>query len=135
MPQQVDDFEAARKALGYRKIDLLSESAGTRLALIYAWRYPRSIHRSVMIGVNPPGHFLWYPKTTDEQIRRYARLCARDASCSKRTDDLAATLKRDAGRRSRPLLGPADPEEQRADRLVLRADGVVAGGSAALRRR
>src|SRR5204863_1719426 len=30
MPQQVDDFESARKALGYRKIDLLSESAGTR---------------------------------------------------------------------------------------------------------
>jgi RND superfamily putative drug exporter len=94
MPQQVDDFEAARKALGYRKIDLLSESAGTRLALIYAWRYPKSIHRSVLIGVNPPGHFLWYPKTTDEQIRRYARLCAEDASCSKRTDDLTATLKR-----------------------------------------
>ncbi len=38
-----------------------------------------------------------------------------------------------SGRRSRPLLGSADPEEQRADRLVLRADGVVAGGSAALR--
>ena len=36
--------------------------------MIYAWRYPKSIHRSVMIGVNPPGNFLWYPKTTDEQI-------------------------------------------------------------------
>jgi pimeloyl-ACP methyl ester carboxylesterase len=93
-PQQVDDFEAARKALGYRKIDLLSESAGTRAALIYAWRYPKSIHRSVMIGVNPPGHFLWYPQTTDQQIRRYAALCAQDPSCSARTDDLAATLKR-----------------------------------------
>src|SRR3954453_22287793 len=47
-----------------------------------------------MIGVNPPGHFLWYPKTTDGQIRRYARLCAYNRSCSERTDDLAATLKR-----------------------------------------
>ena len=26
--------------------------------MIYAWRYPKSIHRSVMIGVNPPGNFL-----------------------------------------------------------------------------
>jgi pimeloyl-ACP methyl ester carboxylesterase len=94
MPQQVDDFEAARHALGYGRIDLLSESAGTRTAMIYAWRYPRSIHRSVMIGVNPPGHFLWYPQTTDEQIRRYARICAHDSSCSKRTGDLAATLER-----------------------------------------
>jgi pimeloyl-ACP methyl ester carboxylesterase len=96
MTQQVDDLEAARKALGYKRIDLLSESAGTRLALIYAWRYPQSIHRSVLIGVNPPGHFLWDPATTDAQIRRYAALCAKDASCSKRTDDLAATLRKTA---------------------------------------
>ena len=33
---------------------------------------PESIHRSVMIGVNPPGNFLWDAKTTGEQIRRYA---------------------------------------------------------------
>ena len=48
--------------------------------MIYAWRYPKSIHRSVMIGVNPPGHFLWDPKTTDAQIQRYSRLCAQDAA-------------------------------------------------------
>ncbi len=82
LPQRVDDLEAARRALGYGRIDLLSESAGTRTAMIYAWRYPKSIHRSVMIGVNPPGHFLWDAKTTDEQIRRYAALCAEDESCS-----------------------------------------------------
>ena len=23
--------------------------------MIYSWRYPRSINRSVMIGANPPG--------------------------------------------------------------------------------
>jgi pimeloyl-ACP methyl ester carboxylesterase len=51
--QQVDDMEAARTALGYDRIDLLSESAGTRTAIIYSWRYPDSIHRSVMVGVNP----------------------------------------------------------------------------------
>jgi pimeloyl-ACP methyl ester carboxylesterase len=93
LPQRVDDLETARKALGYGRIDLISESVGTRTAMIYAWRYPNSIHRSLMIGVNPPGHFIWYPKTTDEQIGRYARLCAQDASCSKRTHDLATTLK------------------------------------------
>jgi pimeloyl-ACP methyl ester carboxylesterase len=91
--QQVDDFEAARKALGYEQVDLLSQSAGTRTAMIYAWRYPGSIHRSAMIGVNPPGNFLWPPTTTDEQIGRYAELCSEDPSCSGRTDDLAATLR------------------------------------------
>src|SRR5436190_11602736 len=93
LPQRVDDLEAARTALGYGRIDLLSESAGTRTAMIFSWRYPNSIHRSVMIAVNPPGHFLWDAKTTDEQIRRYAALCAKDDSCSRRTDDLVASIK------------------------------------------
>jgi uncharacterized membrane protein YdfJ with MMPL/SSD domain/pimeloyl-ACP methyl ester carboxylesterase len=96
IPAQVDDLEAARKAFGYGPIDLISESAGTRTAMIYAWRYPKSIHRSVMIGVNPPGNFLWDPQTTDAQIRRYSHLCAQDATCSKRTDDLAVTMRKTA---------------------------------------
>ncbi len=96
LPQQVDDLEAARVALGYDSIDLLSQSAGTRTAMIYAWRYPESIHRSVMIGVNPPGHFLWDTGTIDDQISRYAALCASDASCSGRTHDLAASIRRTA---------------------------------------
>lgn len=94
LPQQVDDLEAVRKALGYDRIDLLSESAGTRTAMIYAWRYPESIRRSVMIGVNPPGHYVWDGKTTDEQIQRYSALCAEDSSCGGRTDDLTALMRR-----------------------------------------
>ena len=93
LPERVDDFEAARRALGYGSIDLLSESAGTRTALIYAWRYPKSIHRSVLLGVNPPGHFIWYPQLNDAQIHKYAALCSRDHWCSSKTDDLAATLR------------------------------------------
>jgi uncharacterized membrane protein YdfJ with MMPL/SSD domain/pimeloyl-ACP methyl ester carboxylesterase len=96
LPAQVDDFEAARRALGYGRINLVSESVGTRLAMIYAWRYPRSIHRSVLIAVNPPGHFLWDPKATDELVGRYSRLCAEDSSCSKRTDNLAASMRKTA---------------------------------------
>ena len=93
LPQRVDDLEAARKAFGYGRINLLSESLGTRIAMIYSWRYPKSIHRSVMLGANPPGHFVWDEQTSDEQIGRYAGLCAKDAACSKRTDDLAASLR------------------------------------------
>src|SRR5215203_6132560 len=94
--QQVEDLEAVRVALGYDRINLLSESAGTRTAMIYDWRYPESISRSVMVAVNPPGNFLLDPETTDEQIGRYAALCAGDDSCRARTDDLAATIRRTA---------------------------------------
>jgi RND superfamily putative drug exporter len=92
LPERVDDLDAARRALGYQRVDLVSESLGTRIAMIYAWRYPQRIHRSVMIGVNPPGHFLWDAKTTGEQIRRYAALCVEAASCNHRTSDLAASI-------------------------------------------
>jgi pimeloyl-ACP methyl ester carboxylesterase len=92
LPQRVDDLEAARRALGYDRVDLVSESLGTRVAMIYAWRYPQRIHRSVMIAVNPPAKFLWDARTTGEQVRRYAALCANDASCRTRTPDLAASI-------------------------------------------
>src|SRR5439155_17275908 len=84
LPERVDDLEAARRALVYQRIDLVSESVGTRTATIYAWRYPQRIRRSVMIGVNQPGGFHWDAKTTGEQIDRYAALCAKDASCRSR---------------------------------------------------
>ena len=93
IPQRIDDLELVRRKLGYGPIDLVSESFGTRLALIYAWRYPESVHRSVMVGANPPGRFFWEAKTTDEQLERYGALCANDEACRARTDDLAATVR------------------------------------------
>jgi pimeloyl-ACP methyl ester carboxylesterase len=96
LPERVDDLEDARVALGYDRIDLVSESAGTRTAMIYAWRYPQSIHRSVMIGANPPGHFVWDSRTTDELLHRYSDLCAQDETCSDRTEDLAASIRHNA---------------------------------------
>src|SRR5262249_38430693 len=88
MPEQADDIEAARVALGYHRIDLLGESAGTRLALIYAWRYPGNVDRSVLIGVNPPGSFLYNGDILDQQLEHYATLCAQDPTCRKGTANL-----------------------------------------------
>ena len=93
---QADDIEAARVALGYKRIDLLSESAGTRLAMIYAWRYPNSVDRSVMIGVNPPGNFLYSGAEIDQGIERYSALCAQEPACRARTGNLAASMQHTA---------------------------------------
>ena len=93
IPAVVEDIEAARAGLGYERIDLLSQSLGTRVAMIYAWMYPDSLHRSIMISVNPPGHFVWEPDVLDAQIEYDAGLCAQDPECSARTGDLAETMR------------------------------------------
>jgi pimeloyl-ACP methyl ester carboxylesterase len=96
LAEQADDIEAARVALGYKRIDLLSESAGTRLAMIYAWRYPSSVDRSVMIGVNPPGNFLFSGAEIDQGIEAYSALCAQQPACRARTGNLAASMQHTA---------------------------------------
>jgi pimeloyl-ACP methyl ester carboxylesterase len=91
--ETIDDMEAARVALGYDRINLLGESYGTRLQMIYEWMYPDSLFRVVMLAVNPPGHFLWEAEVIDAQIEDYAGLCAQDPACNARTDDLAESMR------------------------------------------
>ena len=96
LAEQADDIEAARVALGYQRIDLLSESEGTRLAMIYQWRYPKTVDRSAMVGVNPPGNFLYSGAEIDQGIQRYSALCAQQPACRARTANLAAGMQRTA---------------------------------------
>lgn len=88
----VDDVESARQALGYSRINLESGSYGTRLAQIYVRRYPDHVHRNAMVAVNPPGRFWWDGAILQEQILRYAALCAQDGYCASRTADLSASI-------------------------------------------
>ncbi|MFE7441208.1 alpha/beta fold hydrolase [Streptomyces chartreusis] len=92
--QRVEDMEAARTALGYSQINLLSSSAGTRTAMVYSWRHPKSLHRSVMISVNPPGHFFWDPRITDAQFGQYTQERRADKECSARTPNLAKSIRK-----------------------------------------
>ncbi|MEA2244742.1 MAG: hypothetical protein QOD24_4298 [Solirubrobacteraceae bacterium] len=95
LPERVDDLDAARRAMGYGRVDLLSESFGTRIALVYAWRHPNAVNRSAMIGVNPPGHFVWQGAQTDAQLRRFSELCG--TACRTGSGDLLATMRHTAG--------------------------------------
>ncbi len=70
----IEDLEVARRALGYERLQLYSESYGTRVAYLYGLRYPESVQRSLMVGVNPPGHFVWEPGAVDGLIRTYEDL-------------------------------------------------------------
>ena len=101
----VDDMDAVRQALGYERMDLNSISYGTRLALIYGWRYPQRVFRSAMLNVNPPGRFWFDPALLDRQLRRYGALCASDAYCASRTKDLTADIKRALANMPKRWLG------------------------------
>ncbi len=96
LEEQAGDIEAARVALGYQRIDLLSESAGTRLGMIYQWMYPKSVDRSVMVGVNPPGNFIYSGAEIDQGIEHYSALCAKQSACRARTKNLAASVQHTA---------------------------------------
>ncbi len=95
MVDVIDDTEAARKALGYGKINLLSHSYGTQLASIYCLRYPQSLARNLMVGASAPGcATLWEPADVDRVIRAYANLWRADPACAARTTDLEGTMRR-----------------------------------------
>jgi pimeloyl-ACP methyl ester carboxylesterase len=43
MVDVIADFENARNALGYDRINLMSASYGTRVALLYAYLHPATV--------------------------------------------------------------------------------------------
>jgi pimeloyl-ACP methyl ester carboxylesterase len=92
VPGVVKDMEAARRALGYDRINLFSESYGTRVAQLYAYLHPDSLHRLILIGVNTPGHFIWDPAVLDKMIEHISELCDQDVTCNSRTSDFAQTM-------------------------------------------
>ena len=94
MLEVIEDNESVRKALGYERIDLLSESYGTRVAYLYGLKHPDRIYRSAMIGANPPGRFVWEAETADWQLRHYAALWAKDPVVSAKHPDLYGVMRR-----------------------------------------
>lgn len=118
--QVVGDLEAARSALGYEKINLLSESYGTRVAQLYAGLHHDRMARSAMIGVNPPGRFVWEAQMIDEQIEYYSRLWANDSVAQERTKNLAMTMYKVSHNMPRRwLLFPMDAGKVNAVAFVL----------------
>jgi hypothetical protein len=49
-----------------------------------------------MVGVNPPGNFIYSGAEIDQGIERYSVLCAQQSACRARTGNLAASMKHTA---------------------------------------
>jgi pimeloyl-ACP methyl ester carboxylesterase len=90
----VDDLEAARKALGYSRINLSGASYGGAVAYTYCIRYPQSLHRNLMgepafpwdIGVTEP-------KDIDKNLARLNTLWKQNPDCLKRSKDIVQTIR------------------------------------------
>ena len=88
-----DDIEEARRTLGYETIDIIAESYGTRVAYLYALRYPERLHRLIMIGGNPPGGMVWDPYQYDSLLVRYGELWKQDPDAKALHPDLVEVFR------------------------------------------
>lgn len=71
-----NDIELLRKQLGYKKINLLSVSFGTRIALMYSYNNPESLNRTIMIGAVPQGTLLMNPEQIEKYLSKYDSIIA-----------------------------------------------------------
>lgn len=81
-PELAEDVESLRQALGLERIELLGHSAGTRVAISYAARYPQHLDRLCL--VTPPA--TWLVDADDDS----AEIIARHASDEWYSDFLEA---------------------------------------------
>jgi pimeloyl-ACP methyl ester carboxylesterase len=86
----VDDAEAVRQALGYEKISVVGESYGTRLAYLYAARYPAHTARVALLGPNPPGRMVWNGRESDSLLAEFATRWDRTHPGRRLMDDFRA---------------------------------------------
>jgi pimeloyl-ACP methyl ester carboxylesterase len=81
----VEDLEVMRSALGYASVNLFGGSYGTRWALEYMRRHPKSVRSATLFGVAPPSELLVGRVARDFQrtLDSLVDACESDAACAK----------------------------------------------------
>ena len=119
--QSVEDIEAARRALGVRRISIYGVSYGSKLAQAYALRHPRRVERLVLDSVlDPSGPDPLQRGAMAAMPRVLRALCA--GRCDAITPDPVADMAELASRMaSEPLRGTIIGGKGRARRRSLTA--------------
>jgi pimeloyl-ACP methyl ester carboxylesterase len=91
-----DDVDALRRALGYGTIDIVGISYGTRSALTFLQRHPKSVHALLLEGPLPPENPMPLYAARDAQsvLERIIADCRSDAACGAAFPDIASDLSR-----------------------------------------
>ncbi|MEA2326530.1 MAG: hypothetical protein QOE68_1489 [Thermoanaerobaculia bacterium] len=95
-PQFTDDVDALRRALGYDAIDIVGISYGTRSALTFLERHPKSVHSLLLEGPLPPQNPMPLEAARDAQsvLDRIITDCKAEAVCGAAFPDIAGDLAR-----------------------------------------
>lgn len=92
--ESAHDVDDIGKALGAEKINIVGFSYGTHLSLACLRYHDKNINRVVLFGTEGPDHTEKLPSTSDNAVRRLAKIAAADPAIGKQAPDLYATLKR-----------------------------------------
>jgi pimeloyl-ACP methyl ester carboxylesterase len=85
----MDDLEAVRAALGYRRLDVIGSSYGATAAQVYLKLHPSSVRTLILTGataIDVP-FFGRYAINAQRALDQVAKLCASDAACRKAFPD------------------------------------------------
>ncbi|MBV9772766.1 MAG: alpha/beta fold hydrolase [Gemmatimonadetes bacterium] len=93
-PLAVDDMDEVRAALGYRQVDLVGASYGTRAVQVYLKRHPAAVRSVVLRAVLPMGGNILVDGTrsADRELERVLADCAAEAGCAAAFPRLQAEL-------------------------------------------
>jgi pimeloyl-ACP methyl ester carboxylesterase len=94
-----DDVDALRRALGYGAIDIVGLSYGTRSALTFLQRHPKSVRTLLLEGPLPPENLMPLDAARDAQpvLDRIIADCKAEAVCAAAFPDIAGDLARSLG--------------------------------------
>ena len=82
-PATVDDLNDVREALGYKKINLMGTSGGTRTSLDYMRRHPETVCSAILIGVASPAikNPLYHAWGAQHALDLLFKECSEDREC------------------------------------------------------
>lgn len=116
--QHADDIEEVRYLLGYSRIHLSGGSYGTRAAMVFAQRYPRTVATLFLIGTDSPSrpNLAERGLSAERALEGVAAFCTADAACAALTPDLAEQVadllaELELGPKTVTLADPLRPEE------------------------
>lgn len=90
----IRDLDAARKAIGAEKINLIGISYGTRMAQLYGKRYPQHIRTITIDGIAPLETVLGqeHAKNLESSLDLQFAQCSKDKACREKLGDPRAQL-------------------------------------------